>query len=204
MEIFTQFVTLLARVPAFVPLLILPLLCAALVALLGFLGGRKLYPALCTALVGIGFALVSADGAVNAFVYLGIFTAWGALLGCLLFLPKLKKRVVAQKGKAEKMYEKFREELIVPESNDGRPPKVCCFEDSPAAAQLEAPPQLDHADALLNKLASAKLNPSDRLETDALRRKLDLYRGKALTKQEARSLNDCLSSVLKLTAKYQL
>lgn len=204
MEIFSQFVDLLSRVPAFVPLLVLPFLCMALVALLGFAGGRKLYPVFCAVFIGAGFALISANGRANAFVYLGLFTAWGALWGSLLFLPKPKKRARVKKDKADKMYEKFHEKLSVPEPVDSRPLKVCCFEEPPMSAQLEPPPQLGHADALLQKLSAAKLNPSDRLETDALKRKLDLYRNKSLTKEEARSLNDCLSSVLKLTAKYQL
>lgn len=205
MEIYRKFVTLLETVPAYVPLIILPALCVVAVALFGFLGGRKFYPAICAVLGAAGFALLSAQDTRLALVYAGLFAVWGVLWGLLLRLPKLKKRARKLNAKADKMYEKFHQELSVPAIEEKKPQKVCCFEETPAQeAQLEKAPQLDHADALLKKLGAAKLSPGDRLETDALKRKLDLYRNKPLTQEEARSLNDCLSSVLKLTAKYKL
>ncbi|MDE7159214.1 MAG: hypothetical protein K2N74_06560, partial [Clostridiales bacterium] len=140
----------------------------------------------------------------SAIGYLGIFTAWAALLGCFLFLPPLKKLKRKKNVKVDKMYEMFHEELSVYPETESKPPKVCCFEETPAEEMQESAPQLAHADALIAKLSESKLIASDRLEVDALKRKLDLYRGKPLKKEEARSLNDCLSAILKLTAKYKL
>ena len=75
-------------------------------------------------------------------------------------------------------------------------------EDAPA--QEAEPPELSHALALLEKLRKQKLTAADRLETDVLGRSVRALRGRALTEAEKNTLNDCLASVLKLTAKYQL
>lgn len=202
MEVLEKIVNALAIVPAWVPLYVLPALCPVLVALFGFLGKRKMYPVLCIALGGVGIAMTFASS--YALVYLGLFIAWSALWGCLLVLPPLKKRTKSRQTKADKMYEKFHEELSVPPVKEVKPPKVCCFEETPSEELVECAPQLAHADALIAKLSAGKLAAGDRLELDELKRKIDVYRGKRFTKKEARSLNDCLSSVLKLTAKYKL
>ena len=57
---------------------------------------------------------------------------------------------------------------------------------------------------LIGSLREKELTPADRLELDAVVRTLEDCRGKALTAAEQRTLNDCLSSVLKLSAKYSL
>ena len=80
------------------------------------------------------------------------------------------------------------------------PVKECCFD---AQVQEEAP-ELAHATALLGKLQKCKLSSADRLEADALARTLSALKGRALTLDEQNTLNDCLASVLKLTAKYKL
>lgn len=61
-----------------------------------------------------------------------------------------------------------------------------------------------YADSLLEKLRAKNLNAGDRLEAEEILRRLDCYRNKPLNEEERESLNDCLASVLKLTAKYQL
>lgn len=213
MVIFEKVLRAFQVVPAWVPLCVLPALCLVALALFGFLGKRKAYPTVCLALAGLGTAFICVQesalsyrfsSAVYAVAYFGLFVAWSALWGCLLFLPPLKKRAKTKSTKADKMYEKFHQELSVPPIRDVKPPKVCCFEQTPAEEMQECAPQLAHADALIAKLSAGKLAAGDRLELDALKRKIDVYRGKPLTKEEARSLNDCLSSVLKLTAKYKL
>ena len=64
--------------------------------------------------------------------------------------------------------------------------------------------QLAHVDSLIGSLREKELAPADRLELDAVVRTLEDCRGRALTAAEQRTLNDCLSSVLKLSAKYSL
>ena len=64
--------------------------------------------------------------------------------------------------------------------------------------------RLSHAEELLSRLKTAPLAGSDRLEADALSRTLCGMRERKLTAEEMRILNDCLASVLKLTAKYKL
>ena len=56
----------------------------------------------------------------------------------------------------------------------------------------------------MGSLRGRELAPADRLELDAVVRTLEDCRGRALTAAEQRTLNDCLSSVLKLSAKYSL
>ena len=58
--------------------------------------------------------------------------------------------------------------------------------------------------ALLAKLKKEKLSPADRLEIEALTRTVEGYRGKSLSEKELHLVNDCLATVLKLTAKYKL
>ncbi len=87
------------------------------------------------------------------------------------------------------------------------PPEVCCFEregEGGATTAKEYGVSLSYADTLLKKLRSKKLKAGDRLETEEFLRRLDCYREKPLDDGERSSLNDCLASILKLTAKYQL
>ena len=48
------------------------------------------------------------------------------------------------------------------------------------------------------------MSAGDRLETEELARTLARLRSKPLSEAEMNSLNDCLASVLKMTAKYKL
>ena len=108
----------------------------------------------------------------------------------------------------ERLFEKFREELTDKSFKRGAsmPPKVCCFNQEPegGVTAQEYGVSLSYADTLLKKLRSKKLKAGDRLETEELLRRLDCYREKPLDVGERSSLNDCLASILKLTAKYQL
>ena len=65
--------------------------------------------------------------------------------------------------------------------------------------------RLNHVREMLAKLKSAPLSPGDRLETEGISRLITLYATKnLLSAKEIRDLNDCLSAVLKMTAKYAL
>lgn len=211
MELFIRFIGYFEEVPDWVPLILCPALVVAAAAFMTGLGGRKAYPAVAVVAGAAGFCFVCVKTELSvAFIYLGLFAALCTLFGFLFLIPcPLKKRKEGRGGrsKADKMYEKFREELSeepFTAENAKKPPKVCCFEPSPAATAEESGTQLSHVETLLTKLRSAKLNASDLLEVDALSRTIDRYRGKPLAAEELRSLNDCLATVLKLTAKYRL
>lgn len=63
--------------------------------------------------------------------------------------------------------------------------------------------RLNHVRDMLSKLKAAPLSPGDRLETEGISRQITIYATKnKLTAKELRGLNDCLSMVLKMTAKY--
>lgn len=65
--------------------------------------------------------------------------------------------------------------------------------------------RLNHVRDMLAKLKAATLAPGDRLESEEISRLITLYATKnRLTAKEIRDLNDCLSAILKMTAKYAL
>ena len=65
--------------------------------------------------------------------------------------------------------------------------------------------RLNHVRDMLTKLKAAPLSAGDRLETEEISRLITLYAMKErLTAKEIRDLNDCLSAILKMTAKYSL
>ena len=69
---------------------------------------------------------------------------------------------------------------------------------------MQEAPELSYALSLLDKLRREELAATDRLEADMLGKTLLAMRGRLLTMDEKNTLNDCLASVLKLTAKYKL
>lgn len=205
MQIFRNMIAALAETPAWVPLLLLPALLAAGAVLFTLFGGRRAYPYAACVCGAAGFALLCCMGtAEEAFVYLGLFAALAALLRLLFFLPRVrKKRADAPKSRAERLYERFREELTeLPDRPAAQPPKVCCFEEP--SAPVQDAPEPSYAMKLLEKLQKEKLSPTDRLETDVLSHTVSGLGGRPLSEEEARTLNDCLASVLRLTAKYKL
>ena len=186
--------------------LALPVLLIPAAILLALMGGRRFYVWI-AAVIGIfGFSLVCARGDLaNAFLYLGLYALIAGVFASLLLIPSIKTR----KGKKseDRLYEKFHVELR--ERPFGappqKPPKVCCFEEEGTASAEESGLRLEHVGEMLRRLRAAqKLSPTDRLEADSLARTLDNFREKRLTSAELNTLNDCLSTVLKLTAKYQL
>ena len=125
---------------------------------------------------------------------LAVYLAVAALVRLLFLIPFPKKK---EKDRGDDLYDAFyaplEEEPLTDE--DAMPPALSAEEGSL---------QLAHVDSLVEKLRGAELDPADRLELDAVVRSLDVYRGKDLTAGQQRALNDCLSAVLKLTAKYSL
>ena len=75
--------------------------------------------------------------------------------------------------------------------------------DTPEFNPLEARLEFSHAEKLLSKVKASPLTPADRLETQALARRLTgLMEKDRLTKGEVSALNDCLLELLKTAAKY--
>ena len=203
MEIFEKIVTALGKTPDWVPLALIPALLLASTLLFTLFGGRRAYPFVAAALAAAGFALFACLRPLSeAFVYLALFAALAALLRLPLFLPRATRRKACKKARAERIYERFREPLTSAEE-ETLPPKVCCFEEAPPVPAADAP-EPSYALILLKKLQKQKLTPTDRLEADVLRRTAEGLQGRALTVEEAQTLNDCLASVLRMSAKYKL
>ena len=202
MEIFRQFTEFVSAVPGWVPLILLPAILIAAAVLFTLLGGRRAYPFAAAGIGAAGFALMCCMATLSeAFMYAGLFVLLAAILRLLFFLPKPTRRKKTS-SRDERIYEKFRgEPLTANLVREDAPAKVCCFEEE---ERTEQPPELSHALSLLDKLRKEKLTSSDRLETDVLARTVSSLKGRALTASEKDTLNDCLASVLKLTAKYKL
>ncbi len=201
MELFLAIPDALQACPDWVVFILLPALEAAAAALFTLLGGRRAYPAVSVALGGAGFVLLcSRDALSAAFVYGGLFAVLAALLRLLFFCPTLPGRK-RRTSREERIYQKFRGEPLAAAPYAAQPAFERCFgEEAPA----EAPPELSHALSLLQKLQREKLTAADRLEADVLMRSVSALKCRTLDETERGVLNDCLASVLKLTAKYKL
>lgn len=172
----------MAEAPDWAAFALCPALLFAAGLLFFFLGGRKAYPSVALLLGGAGTFLVSCKG--DPLPWAALYALEAALLRLLLFLPFARRR-------EGDLYGKFRlplEEPPIP------------AEEAPSADDLS----LTHAFSLLEELVRCDLSAADRLEAEQLSRTLEGYRGKRLSEEERRTVNDCLSAVLKFTAKYRL
>lgn len=179
------------------------LLAAGLLLAIFRLGRAYTPAALFLGAVGL-FFVACGEATVNGiFCYLALYTAFAVLVRLLFLIPfGGKKRA---KDREQEMYERFRTELKErPYEAESAPVKINCFEPEETITMQESGLRVEHVEEQLERLRKCKLSPSDRLETDVLARSLDAYRNRELTREELRSLNDCLASVLKLTAKYKL
>lgn len=199
MEAFSALIFFLSNTPEWVYLILLPACALVSAAVLALCGLRKIYPFAAAGLALLGASLAAAKDAAFGFVYCGLACAVYLLFALLLFLPAVKRK---KESREERVYRKFHTELETPPVQPDLPPKVCCYEE-PATAE-ESGMRLSYVTTLIAKLKNCKLVPSDRLELEALGHSVDACRGRALTGEELSSLNDCLASVLKLTAKYKL
>lgn len=184
---------ILSRVPLWVPLLFALAPAAAAIACAALLR-RGWYAPCAAASGGIAFALLAARGTLYALVFAGGYVAYAALCSPLCRLPfgRLRKR---KQEKRDALYEKYKPEIPPP------PPETLrCGAPLPVEDDM----RLGYAEELVKKLVKCKLSPADRLETEAIARSFGRFRGKELGREEVRALNDVLSSVLKLTAKYKL
>ncbi len=122
-----------------------------------------------------------------------------ALLPYPLFSVRFRLR---RKGREEKLFGKFREEIAQPFPERHDPPKVCCFEQPKGETAEERGMQLSHVVSLLDKLKREKLSPADRLEVEMLSRTVEGSRDRPLSDRQTDDLSDDLSAVLRLVAKY--
>ena len=205
MKAFQTVVRGLAAVPAWIPLLLYPAVLIVYTVLVLVLGGRKTYPYVAVALGAAAFTLLCCKSfSGEAFVFLGLYSALAAVLKLFFFIPPVKRKRRPRVSKDERIYQKFHAELAEKPARQG-PPKICRFEEpEPVVSAQECGRQRRYADELLSRLKKASLNASDRLEAEVIGRSLGAYRSKKLTEEEIRALNDCLASLLKLTAKYKL
>lgn len=211
MEILNKIVALFARAPAWIPLALCPGLLLACAVLFTLFGGRRTYPAVAVALGAAAFSMLCCmTQPAHALAFAGLFASFAALCALLFLAPTVRRarteKKRAPRGREERIYRTFREALT--EAPDApplkaAPKKVCCFEEK-TPSDADAGLCLTHALDLLERLRRAPLTPADRLEADVLQRSVEGCRGRALGADEARVLNDCLASVLKLTAKYRL
>ncbi len=156
----------------------------------------RAYPPVALFLGGVGMFLVAsiAESFTDFVAWAAIYLAVAALVKVFFYIPFPKRKKA--KNRNEDIYQAFHADLDM-----GKPMET---ELPPALTLEEGELQLKHVDSLIEKLRTAELDPADRLELDAVARSLDDYRGRALSAGDARALNDCLSAVLKLTAKYSL
>lgn len=183
-----------ARLPGWLLYFGVPVLLLVAGLILAFVHADRAYPPVALFLGGVGLFLIAsiAESLADYAVWAALYLAAAALARLLFFIP-FRRRV--KEDRSEEIYEAFHLPLEE-ETPAGEAP--------PAMSAEEGELQLAHVDQLIEKLRAAELDPADRLELDAVARTLEGCRGKALTAGEQRTLNDCLSAVLKLTAKYSL
>ena len=192
----SEFLELVAQLPGWLLYFGAPALLVLAGIVLVLVRAERAYPPVALLLGAAGLVLVAgiAESSSDFVVWAALYAAVAALVRFLFFIPAPKKK--QKQDRSEEIYETFHvgldEEMPAGE------------ELPPALSAEEGELQLAHVDSLIAKLKAAELDAADRLELDAVVRALDLYRGRALTAAEQRALNDCLSAVLKLSAKYSL
>ena len=191
-----EFLELVAQLPGWLLYFGAPALLVLAGIVLVLVRAERAYPPVALLLGAVGLVLVAgiAESSSDFVVWAALYAAVAALVRFLFCIPAPKKK--QKQDRSEEIYETFHvgldEEMPAGE------------ELPPALSAEEGELQLSHVDSLIAKLKAAELDAADRLELDAVVRALDLYRGRALTAAEQRALNDCLSAVLKLSAKYSL
>ncbi len=183
---------LVAQLPGWLLYFGAPLLLVVAGVILAAVHADRAFPPVALFLGGVGLFLVAsiAEELADLAVWAAMYLAAAALVRLIFLIPFPKK-----KERSEDIYAEFHAPL---DAEDGEGEE----ELPPAMSAEEGALQLAHVDSLIEALRSAELEPADRLELDAVARSLENYRGKDLSSGEQRALNDCLSSVLKLTAKY--
>lgn len=201
---FTWFITYFKGQSFWWATLICPALLIVVGLVLAIFHAKKAYLPLAVALGGAQLFLLcnffgeaSASDAHMLFIgaWAGIYLVLCVLVRLLFLIPFRREK---RKDRAEEIYRKFRVGLELSDDearNDAS-------ED--IRIDVEESVRMQHILDLLEKLRACKLSASDRLETDAISRTLDAFRGKQLTADDLPVVNDSLASVLRMTAKYKL
>lgn len=156
------------------------------------------------------------NGASPTLVFLicGLFLILDFVFSLTIFVMLLKER--AQKRRDRRMKDSREAVFTLPDREntfvrDRLNTSLRAETDDSAAENTgeygleESKLRLNHVRELLTKLKAADLSPSDRLEAEGISRMITLYATKnLLSGKEVRELNDCLSVILKMTAKYAL
>lgn len=202
---FTWFFTYMEGQPFWWAALICPAILVAAGFLLAVLRAKKAFLPLAVALGGAQTFLVCCffpeGDSVQPDTHLLFVVAWAGIylvlcvLVRLLFLIPFRRKNRA--NREEEIYRKFHVALEMPdEAPEGAAENVCVGAGEGV--------RLQHVLSLLEKLRACNLSASDRLETDAIARTLDVFQGKDMTADDLLIVNDSLASVLKMTAKYKL
>ena len=197
MEVIYKITDAFCKIPEVLSLTAAPILLIVCGFIFAAFGWKRAYPWLCVGLSAAGFALTGARDLSGGLIYLSLMVVLGAL-GRLFFLIPFGRGTKKERG--DELYEKFHRPLDVSEEE-------LALEDEPdqePVLEEGSELRLSHARELLETLKKSELSASDRLEADALSRTLDGFDEKELSFDETRTLNDCLATILKLTAKYKL
>lgn len=182
----------LATLPDWLLFFGVPALTIVVSAILAFVRAKEAFLPVAVALGGIGlfFADCIASGRGTT-AWIAFYLVIASISYSFFFIRRPKR----EKGdRNEEIYRAFHADLEIGESG------ALPVSEEAEAGEL----QLAHVDELIEALKAIDLSPTDRLELDGISRTIDLFRDKGLTPEERRTLNDCLGSVLKLTAKYRL
>lgn len=183
--------------PDAVNLYVCPGLLLIVGLLLAIFGAKKAYLPVALALGAAEFFLVFCKDPNTGFAVLALFVVFAVLVSLLFLIPFRSSR--GETETPDELYEKFHVPLELPEEEgESEEPKAELFERDECGLRLT------HASQLLEQLQTSNLSATDRLEADALSHTLDSYRDRELSAEEMRALNDCLATILKLTAKYKL
>lgn len=199
MEEFSHFLQLIGEaMPDLLSLILCPALLLVAGLLLAVFHKKKAYLPLAVGLGGAGAFLVGCEVGASAvlFIYAAAYVVFAALVSLIFLIPFPVRG--SKEERADELYEKFHMPLNVPLGEEAE------SVEEPAVAAGEENVRLEHALSLLEQLKKCDLSAGDRLEADALGRKLESCKGRALGEEETRQVNDCLASILKLTAKYKL
>ncbi len=199
MDVFSQIISTLACLPDWLSLLLSPVLLVVAAIALAALRWRKYYFPAAITLGAVGCVLVCCEGGGSVtFVWGGLYALFALFVRGVYSIPfrklKLKRRGID--------LDALRAPLQSAPLASGIP-KITCYEPQRLNVE-ESGLKLSHARELLAKLKGYPLSAADRLETDVVSRRMELYAQKSLTAEEQNSLNDCLATVLRLTAKYSL
>lgn len=187
-ELLVDLIELLSGLPGIVAYLVPPILLLVAGLALAIADAKRAYFPLAVFVGGAACLLVYAADSELVLPYLALYVMFAVAVRLLFLIPF---RSGKREDRSGELYEKFHVPL------DAAPGEQ---EADPAE---DGELRLAHARALLEKLLHVDLEASDRLEADGIAEKLDGY-GEELTEDEIRSLNDCLATILKLTAKYKL